>query len=87
MKRLIKADNQIDWSLYDEEQKEVIEEGIAEGLDVSWYTNPQFTAGQMYWIQYGLEEGLDVSQYADPSISSTQMNNIVFKQMLDNNTK
>ena len=46
------------------------------GLDISVYTNPQFTSEQMEEIRLGLEDGLDVSQYAKSEYSGKQMKEI-----------
>lgn len=46
-------------------------EGLEEGLDVSTYTNPKFSPGQMHQILEGLREGLDVSDLLHPDNSES----------------
>jgi uncharacterized protein (DUF342 family) len=58
---------------YTPDQKKEINDGIAAGIDVSWYENPEFLAIQMRQIRMGLMDGLDVSQYADPAFDWFQM--------------
>jgi uncharacterized protein (DUF342 family) len=58
---------------YTPDQRKEIDDGIAAGLDVSWYEKPEFLAIQMRQIRIGLADGLDVSQYADPAYDWFQM--------------
>ena len=77
MKRYIKAAKTIeDYENMDEFTPwgiRLIRVGLEEGLDVSWYADPKYTALQMVQIYKGLEAGVDVSWYADPKSNSTQM--------------
>lgn len=58
---------------FNDHQKEEIEVGIQEGLDVSIYAKPEFDGFQMSAIKDGLREGLDVSIYAKPEFGSDRM--------------
>ena len=57
-------------------QKDEIESGLQKGLEVSWYSKPEFDWSQMGLIRWGLEQGLDVSIYAKEEYNANQMNEI-----------
>ena len=66
----------LDKAQYSADQLQEIEEGQEQGLDVSYYQNPDFLAIQMREIRLGLEEGLKVSVYADIAYDWFQMKEI-----------
>lgn len=47
--------------------------GLKEGLDISFYENPEFDWYQMKEIREGLQRGLDVKLYANPKFDVDQM--------------
>ena len=47
--------------------------GLKEGLDISFYENPEFDSNQMFEILRGLNSKIDVSLYARPEFNSEQM--------------
>ncbi len=61
---------------FDSDQTMEINMGIADGLDVSVYADPQYMAIQMRQIRLGMQEGLDVSVYAKPEYDWFQMEEI-----------
>lgn len=65
-----------DAPVFTNDQIREIEEGKAEGLDVSVYAKPYFLAVHMHEIRLGMEEGLDVSRYAIPDYDWFQMEEI-----------
>lgn len=58
---------------FNEDQMQEINAGLQQGLDVSWYANPEFDFSAMSQIRKGLEQKLDVSYYAKTAYSSSQM--------------
>ena len=46
------------------------------GLDVSIYSNPEFTWEQMREIRFGLENNIDVTIYLNPGINYEEMERI-----------
>lgn len=60
-------------------QEDQIRYGIIDGLDVSIYARPEFTAEQMDEIYQGIKDGLDVSTYAKPNLKWKQMEKIRLK--------
>lgn len=58
------------------DQKQEIEKGLLEGLDVSIYANQEYLAIQMLQIRLGLEEKLPVESYASPDFDWFQMEEI-----------
>jgi hypothetical protein len=61
---------------YDKNMKDLIKRGILEGLNVSYYTNPKFSYGQMIEIYLGLKHNVDVSIYATDDFDARQMKTI-----------
>ncbi len=61
---------------FTQDQKQEIEKGIMEGLDVSVYADPKYLAIQMLQIRTGLEEHLPVEVYASPKYDWFQMDEI-----------
>lgn len=57
------------------QQKEIIA-GQNQGLDVSYYADPEFLSVQMMQIRIGLEQGLPVGIYANPKYDWYQMEEI-----------
>jgi hypothetical protein len=55
-----------------------LREGFEKGLDISYYTDPDFEHEQMREIRLGLEKGLDVSLYAKPAFDLFQMRQIEY---------
>ena len=49
---------------FNDRQKRFIKLGLEQGLNFSWYANPEFGHFQMEQIILGLEKGIDVSLYA-----------------------
>ena len=49
----------LDFSLFNDEQKRQIESGLEDGLDVSWYAKPEFDWWKMYEIRLDLETALE----------------------------
>jgi hypothetical protein len=47
--------------------------GLSQGVDVSLFADPRFSANQMFAIRICLYDGVDVSKYADPSIPWEKM--------------
>lgn len=68
--------NYMDSSQFSQDQKQEIEKGILEGLDVSIYAKPEFLAIQMLQIRIGLEEKLPVDCYAKKDYDWFQMEEI-----------
>ena len=66
----------IDLSLFNEEQFKYICYGLEDKLDISWYANPEFSDLQMEEIFLGLENNIDVSHYANPEFDWLQMKEI-----------
>lgn len=58
---------------FTQDQKQEIEKGILESLDVSVYAKPEFLAIQMMQIRTGLEEKLPVNAYASVNYDWFQM--------------
>ena len=58
---------------YNAQQREQIDLGLEDGVDVSVYADPEFEWEQMDSIRHGLKRGLNVSIYTDPKYSSAQM--------------
>ena len=48
---------------YTEDQKRQLELGVAEGVDITYYINPNLSSRQMKEIRIGLELDLDVTSY------------------------
>ena len=63
-------------SRFNEEQKEVLLQGIDRGVDISIYADPTFNSWQMKEILAGLENKLDVDIYANPEFNDAQMEQI-----------
>lgn len=63
----------MDLSIFGYYQMEEILLGLERNLDVSVYTNPEFSNYQMEVIRLGLEKNLDVSVYAKPEYTHVQM--------------
>lgn len=63
-------------SRFNEEQKEVLIQGVDRGVDISIYADPKFNNWQMKEILTGLENKLDVSIYAKPEFNDAQMEQI-----------
>lgn len=63
-------------SRFNEEQKEVLLQGVDRGVDISIYADPKFNSWQMKEILTGLENKLDVSIYAKPEFTDSQMEQI-----------
>lgn len=61
---------------FNEEQKEVLLQGIDRGVDISIYADPTFNSWQMKEILTGLENKLDVSIFAEPKFNDAQMEQI-----------
>lgn len=61
---------------FNEEQKEVLLQGIDRGVDISIYADPTFNSWQMKEILTGLENKLDVSIFAEPEFDWQQMKQI-----------
>ena len=55
-----------------------LKEGFEKGLDISYYTDPDFEYEQMREIRLGLEKGLDVSLYAKSVFDLFQMRQIEY---------
>jgi hypothetical protein len=55
-----------------------IRRGLELGLDVSWYSKPEFDANQMYEIRVGLMKGLEVKWYAKSELNANQMKEIAY---------
>ena len=72
------VENLLKTNIFNKEQKEEIEKGIEEDLDVSIYAKQDFTEYQMREIRLGLEKGLDVSIYAKSEFDYLQMDQIRF---------
>lgn len=58
---------------YDWYQGKQIYLGMQAGVDVSIYTNPEFSFTQMREIKEGLMNGVDARLYADPKLSVDEM--------------
>lgn len=58
------------------DQKQEIEKGVLEGLNVGIYAKPEYLAIQMFQIRLGLEEKLAVESYASPDFDWFQMEEI-----------
>ena len=58
------------------DQKQEIEKGVLEGIDVGIYAKPEYLAIQMFQIRLGLEEKLPVESYASPDFDWFQMEEI-----------
>ena len=58
------------------DQKQEIEKGMLEGLNVELYARPEYLAIQMFQIRLGLEERLPVESYASPDFDWFQMEEI-----------
>src|SRR5699024_6048541 len=63
-------------SRFNEEQKEVLLQGVDRGVDISIYADPTFNSWQMKEILAGLENKLDVDIYANPEFNDAQMEQI-----------
>ena len=63
-------------SRFNEEQKEVLIQGVDRGVDISIYADPTFNSWQMKEILAGLENKLDVDIYANPEFNDAQMEQI-----------
>lgn len=61
---------------FNEEQKEVLLQGVDRGVDISIYADPTFNSWQMKEILTGLENKLDVDIYANPEFNDAQMEQI-----------
>lgn len=61
---------------FNEEQKEVLLQGVDRGVDISIYADPTFNSWQMKEILTGLENKLDVSIFAEPEFNDAQMEQI-----------
>lgn len=61
---------------FNEEQKEVLLQGVDRGVDISIYADPTFNSWQMKEILTGLENKLDVSIFAKPEFNDAQMEQI-----------
>ena len=48
---------------FDKNQKALINYGLKEGLDVTWYAKPEFNNLQMEQIRFGLENKVNVIEY------------------------
>ena len=62
---------------YDYNQMYQLKLGMVNGVDISYYENPDFNSDQMQIIRLGLESNLDVSKYANPKISAEEMTKIL----------
>ena len=60
---------------------EAIYEGMEQGLDISWYANPEFDSFKMRIIKLGLEKGVDVSFVAKPELDDYGIFAEVLKQI------
>ena len=49
---------------------EAIYECMEQGLDISWYANPEFNSFKMRILKLGLEKGVDVSAVAKPELDA-----------------
>ena len=58
---------------YDGLQIMQIVNGMIDGVDISWYDDPDFSAQQMAEIHAGLKKGIDVSSFAKVEIPAVQM--------------
>lgn len=58
---------------YNAQQREQIDLGLEDGVDVSVYADPEFEWEQMDSIRHGLKRGLNVSIYTDPAFTWKQM--------------
>jgi len=58
------------------DQKQEIEKGILEGLNVDIYARPEFLAIQMFQIRLGMEQKLQVERYASVDYDWFQMEEI-----------
>lgn len=63
----------LDESKFNTEQLIQIKMGLEDGLNVSYYINPELSSNQMRIIREGLYKGLDVSKYADSKYNYEQM--------------
>lgn len=77
------ASDALDMSQFDENQQIVIQDGLNNKWDVSWYADPKYNFRQMQQIENGLSWGIDVSQYADPRYSWEEMRDIMNKLIDD----
>ena len=60
--------NQFDYS-----QKQEIENGLEDNLDIFKYADLKFSGLQMQQLRMGLEDNLDISFYANPKFDWFQM--------------
>lgn len=58
---------------YDWYQAKQIYLGLQAGVDVSIYSNPEFSYTQMREIKDGLINGVDATLYADPKLTVDEM--------------
>ena len=68
--------NEFNGLTFDCEQMAVIRMGLREGVDVSIYAKPEFTAPQMYEILSGIHSGVDVTIYAREEYNLVAMTRI-----------
>ena len=75
-----------DWfNQFDEFQKNQINWGLEDNLDVSFYINPKFDFVQMNEIRLGLLDNLNVSIYAKEELDFLQMEGIRLKLLKERN--
>lgn len=65
--------NHLEDAIIDDQRKQLIREGLDNGIDVSFYADERFSFFQMCEIRDGLYSGVDVSSYAIPTLSWRQM--------------
>ncbi len=68
-------------------EKEEINWGLEDNLDVSIYAKKEFNWKQMSQIRFGLRDDLDVSLYANPEVSSLKMEEIRLKLLKESTLK
>jgi hypothetical protein len=67
-------------SKMDSKQKEVIVQGINDGLDVSIYMDPRFSAEHMELIRILMRSGVDPKPYANPNLNlNHHMSDIILR--------
>ena len=54
--------------------------GLKDNLDVSKYSNPQFTKEQMSFIREALKQNEDVTSFANPNFTYEEMKRIFLNQ-------
>ena len=84
----LSIDNLLETELYKDfnlSQKDEIRKGLEKGLDVSVYTDSEYSDAKMKQIRLGLEKNLDVSIYAKSEFDWSQMKEI--RKKLENEQK